>query len=145
MRELIEISMTELTDTELDAVGGGAFDFLNNLVQVNTGVQVGVALGGALAQLLGQSNFSIISCGCPHTPQLLSAGSVSALRGSVRVQNKGRCRSKETAPARSDVKQRSEVRWGGTPVHGGAGTRACLVCLQHMSEIQQCLGMSFCG
>ena len=60
MRELIEISMTELTDTELDAVGGGAFDFLNNLVQVNTGVQVGVALGGALAQLLGQSNFSII-------------------------------------------------------------------------------------
>ncbi len=45
MHELIEIPMSELTDTELDAVGGGLFN-LANLVQANTAVNVGVALGG---------------------------------------------------------------------------------------------------
>jgi len=61
--------MTELTDTELDAVSGGLLDNLNiapqlNLnvtPQINVGVQTGVAaaaLGAvaALAQNLGQAN-----------------------------------------------------------------------------------------
>ena len=60
MRELTEIPLSELTDTELDAVSGGFFDFGNSVAQINTGVQVAVALGGGIAQLLGQSNISVI-------------------------------------------------------------------------------------
>ena len=52
--------MSELTDTELDAVGGGLFN-LANLVQANTAVNVGVALGGSVAQLIGQSNIAAFS------------------------------------------------------------------------------------
>jgi len=63
--------MTELTDTELDAVSGGLLDNLNiapqlNLnvtPQINVGVQTGVAVAGALGaaaavvqQALGQGN-----------------------------------------------------------------------------------------
>ena len=60
MRELTEIPMSELTDTELDAVGGGLFD-VANVVQANTGVNVGVALLGAVAQVIGQSNIAAFS------------------------------------------------------------------------------------
>ena len=60
MRALIEIPMSELTDAELDAVGGGLFN-LANLVQANTAVNVGVALGGSVAQLIGQSNIAAFS------------------------------------------------------------------------------------
>ena len=55
-----ELPMSELTDTELDAVSGGFFDFLNSVTQINTGVQVGVAALGSVVQALGQSNISVI-------------------------------------------------------------------------------------
>ena len=38
--------MRELTDTELDAVCGGFFDFGNIVTQTNIATQVGVAVGG---------------------------------------------------------------------------------------------------
>jgi hypothetical protein len=62
--------MRELTDTEIDAVCGGVFDFGNIITQTNIATQVGVALGGisgiaagpagnaSVAQLLGQLNFN---------------------------------------------------------------------------------------
>jgi hypothetical protein len=57
VREFTEIPMRELTETELDAVCGGLFDFGNTLVQTNTAVNIGVGvLGGSLTQLIGQSN-----------------------------------------------------------------------------------------
>ena len=64
--------MRELTDTELDAVCGGFFNFGNVVTQTNIATQVGVAIGGisgitggnagnaTVAQLLGQANFSFI-------------------------------------------------------------------------------------
>ena len=64
--------MRELTDTELDAVCGGFFDFGNIVTQTNIATQVGVAAGGisgitggnagnaSVAQLLAQANFSSI-------------------------------------------------------------------------------------
>jgi len=56
-------NMRELTDTELDEVCGGTFNFASPVIQTNTALQVGVALGlggpAAIQQLLGQSNFSI--------------------------------------------------------------------------------------
>jgi hypothetical protein len=61
MREVTEIPMYELTDAELDTVSGGFFDFLNTVTQVNAiGTQLGVAFGGAVAQLIQQSNNSTI-------------------------------------------------------------------------------------
>jgi hypothetical protein len=57
VREFTEIPMRELTETELDAVCGGLFD-VGSIVQTNTAVQVGLAFGGSLAQLIGQSNIS---------------------------------------------------------------------------------------
>jgi len=62
----------ELSDTELDAVCGGFFDFGNIVTQVNLATQIGVAIGGisigtggnagnaAVGQVLGQLNFSNI-------------------------------------------------------------------------------------
>ena len=62
----------ELSDTELDAVCGGFFNFGNRVTQTNSGQQVGAAVGGnsfitfgnagnaAVAQWLGQANVSII-------------------------------------------------------------------------------------
>jgi bacteriocin-like protein len=56
------IPVTELTDTELDAVSGGLLDnlTLNITPQINVGVQTGaaVALGAvaAVQQALGQGN-----------------------------------------------------------------------------------------
>ena len=64
--------MRELTDTELDAVCGGFFDFGNIVSQTNIATQVGVAVGGisgitggnagnaTVAQLLAQANVSSI-------------------------------------------------------------------------------------
>jgi len=65
--------MRELTDTEVDAVCGGFFDFGNIVTQTNIATQVGVAVGGisgitggnagnaSVTQLLGQLNFSSIA------------------------------------------------------------------------------------
>jgi len=62
----------ELSDTELDAVCGGFFDFGNTVTQLNSAQQVGAAVGGhsfltfgnagnaAVAQVLGQANLSNI-------------------------------------------------------------------------------------
>jgi hypothetical protein len=56
--------LTELTDTELDAVCGGILNGFGNFVtQLNNATQVGVAIGGIggltnVAQILGQANFS---------------------------------------------------------------------------------------
>jgi hypothetical protein len=64
--------MRELSDTELDAVCGGFFNFGNIVTQTNIATQVGVAVGGisvltggnagnaAVQQVLGQLNFSNI-------------------------------------------------------------------------------------
>jgi hypothetical protein len=61
MREVTEIPMYELADAELDAVSGGFFDFGNTVTQLNVvAVQLGVALGGAVLQGIGQSNTSNI-------------------------------------------------------------------------------------
>jgi bacteriocin-like protein len=59
-----EIPVTELTDTELDAVSGGFLNALNIINQQNIAVPVGVAVGGGLGspaavlQTVGQLNFS---------------------------------------------------------------------------------------
>jgi hypothetical protein len=65
VNEFAERSMSELTDAELDAVcGGGFFNLPNIVTQTNTAVQVGLNFGGGLAspasiaQLIGQANFS---------------------------------------------------------------------------------------
>jgi hypothetical protein len=65
-----EIPVTELTDSELDAVCGGILNLgniinqlhLGNVVQINTAVQIGLAIGGGVlspatvAQFINQSN-----------------------------------------------------------------------------------------
>jgi hypothetical protein len=59
VREITE--MHELTGAELDAVSGGFFDFGNSVLQLNVvAAQIGVALGGAVAQLIQQGNNSNI-------------------------------------------------------------------------------------
>ena len=61
MREITEMPMYELTGAELDAVSGGFFDFGNSVLQLNVvAAQIGVALGGAVAQLIQQGNSSNI-------------------------------------------------------------------------------------
>jgi bacteriocin-like protein len=61
---ITEMSMHELTDTELDAVSGGLFNFNfgNIVVQPNIGLQVGLNLFSLadLQQQLGQLNTSVI-------------------------------------------------------------------------------------
>ncbi|MET0657982.1 MAG: hypothetical protein ABW110_07480 [Steroidobacteraceae bacterium] len=53
--------MRELTSDEMNEVVGGFFDFGNTVTQVNAvGAQIGVALGGAVAQLIQQGNSSNI-------------------------------------------------------------------------------------
>ncbi len=59
------IPVTELTDTELDAVTGGIANLANLLTQVNVAVPIASATGGsgagaaaAVAQFVGQLNFS---------------------------------------------------------------------------------------
>ena len=60
VREIAEIPMRELTEKELDAVCGGFLDFGNSVLQTNVGVNIGLAFGGGVAQLIGQSNISLI-------------------------------------------------------------------------------------
>jgi hypothetical protein len=60
--------LTELTDSELDVVCGGIFNLgniiipfhfgKNDVVQINTAVQIGLAIGGGaiVAQFINQSN-----------------------------------------------------------------------------------------
>ena len=64
MSELIETPIHELTETELDAVAGGFFDFGNTVTQSNAATVIGFnALtlgGGTVLQLVGQSNDSNI-------------------------------------------------------------------------------------
>jgi hypothetical protein len=62
VREFTEIPMRELTETELDAVCGGLFNFgsIASIVQANTAVNVGLAFGGSVAQLIGQSNIAAV-------------------------------------------------------------------------------------
>jgi hypothetical protein len=52
---LTEIPVTELTDTELDAVFGGFLNSLNITPQINVAVPIGVAVGG-----LGAGSFAAI-------------------------------------------------------------------------------------
>ena len=59
------IPVTELTDTELDAVCGGILNLGNILTQLNVAVPIASAQGGsgansaaAIAQFVGQLNFS---------------------------------------------------------------------------------------
>lgn len=56
MRQLTEMPMTELSDTELDAVSGGFLDFGNIITQTNIGVNVALGLGSVIQQLIGQTN-----------------------------------------------------------------------------------------
>jgi bacteriocin-like protein len=58
MRQLTE--MTELSDTELDTVSGGFFDFGNRVWQSNTAANVNVSLLSAVGQFIRQSNSSNI-------------------------------------------------------------------------------------
>jgi bacteriocin-like protein len=61
MSELIPT--TELTDTELDAVSGGFLDFGNPVIQINTGLNLNLAVlsaTGPVAQAIGQANAGLI-------------------------------------------------------------------------------------
>jgi hypothetical protein len=61
MSELIP--MTELTDTELDAVCGGILDFGNVIAQNNTATNTALTVlgvSGATVQAIGQTNTSLI-------------------------------------------------------------------------------------
>ena len=58
MRQLTE--MTELSDTELDAVSGGFFDFGNSVWQSNTAANVNVSAFSLVVQAIHQSNSSNI-------------------------------------------------------------------------------------
>jgi hypothetical protein len=62
--ELTEIPMSELIDTELDAVCGGLLNFspFSPVTQTNIATQVGVGVGiggaGVVAQAIRQANFN---------------------------------------------------------------------------------------
>ena len=59
--KLIEVD--ELTESELDAVSGGFFDFGNDVTQVNAATLIGFNLLtgiGGVVQVVGQSNTSTI-------------------------------------------------------------------------------------
>jgi|SoiMethySBSTD1v2_1073268.scaffolds.fasta_scaffold35497_6 bacteriocin-like protein len=58
--QLTEMQMTELSDSELDAVSGGFLDFLNTVVQSNVGANVNLSVLSAVTQILAQSNTSNI-------------------------------------------------------------------------------------
>jgi|SoiMethySBSTD1v2_1073268.scaffolds.fasta_scaffold00487_36 hypothetical protein len=61
VREVTEMPMYELTGAELDAVSGGFFDFGNTVFQLNAiGAQIGLAIGGAVTQVIQQGNNSNI-------------------------------------------------------------------------------------
>jgi hypothetical protein len=61
--ELNTVAMTELTDTELDAVCGGFLDFGNPVIQINTGLNLNLGVlsaSGPVTQLIGQGNAGLI-------------------------------------------------------------------------------------
>jgi hypothetical protein len=61
MSELI--TMTELTDTELDAVCGGVLDFGNVITQINTGLNLNInvlSFGGSSGQSILQGNGGLV-------------------------------------------------------------------------------------
>jgi hypothetical protein len=63
MSELSAVLMTELTDMELDAVCGGFLDFGNPVIQINTGLNLNLAVlsaSGPVAQAIGQGNTGLI-------------------------------------------------------------------------------------
>jgi len=59
-------AMTELTDTELDAVCGGFLDFGNlgnPITQINTGLNINInvlSFGTSANQLIGQANAGLV-------------------------------------------------------------------------------------
>ncbi len=62
MSELIP--MTELTDTELDAVCGGILDIGNPITQINTATPTLVnvlSVGGNTNQIVGQANVALFN------------------------------------------------------------------------------------
>jgi bacteriocin-like protein len=63
MSELSAVAMAELTDTELEAVSGGFLDFGNPVIQINTGLNLNLAVlsaTGPVAQAIGQGNAGLI-------------------------------------------------------------------------------------
>jgi hypothetical protein len=61
MSELV--AMTELTDTELDAVCGGALDFGNVITQINTGLNLNInvlSFGTSAEQGISQGNAGLV-------------------------------------------------------------------------------------
>ena len=63
MTELSTIALTELTDTELDAVCGGVFDFGNPITQINTGLNLNInvlSFGTSANQAIGQGNAGLV-------------------------------------------------------------------------------------
>jgi hypothetical protein len=63
MSGLSVVAMTELTDTELDAVSAGFLDFGNPVIQVNTGLNLNLAVlsaTGPVAQWIGQGNAGLV-------------------------------------------------------------------------------------
>jgi hypothetical protein len=63
MSEPSVVTMTELTNTELDAVCGGLLDFGNPVIQINTGLNLNLGVlsaSGPVTQLIGQGNAGLI-------------------------------------------------------------------------------------
>ena len=63
MNELSTVTMTELTDTELDAVCGGVLNFGNPITQINTGLNLNInvlSLGTSANQFIGQGNAGLV-------------------------------------------------------------------------------------
>ncbi len=63
MTELSTVPLTELTDTELDAVCGGVLDFGNVITQINTGLNLNInvlSFGTSAEQSIGQGNAGLV-------------------------------------------------------------------------------------
>ena len=63
MSEQNVVAMTELTDTELDAVCGGVLDFGNPITQINTGLNINInvlSFGTSANQFIGQGNTGLV-------------------------------------------------------------------------------------
>ena len=63
MTELSTIALTELTDTELDAVCGGVLNFGNPITQINTGLNLNInvlSFGTSATQGIGQENAGLV-------------------------------------------------------------------------------------
>jgi len=71
MTEIKDFPMAELTDRELDAVGGGG----NTLIETNIAVQVALALGGSgvIVQSISQSSEGVVGNPSGHGSSALAA------------------------------------------------------------------------